>query len=116
MYTRGVHQTIGNMSATKSNTMEIAKIILEQIQYADRSALMAWGAQNFAAISESKEFQGGLSFKVNGLSHKGWVKVCLRWVDDYTIIFINKKRETVKTFEGAYCDMLVPVIDWIEGK
>ena len=115
LYTRSVQQTISKMS-TETNTMEIAKTILGQIQYADRSALMAWGAQNFAAISESKEFQGGVAFQVNGLTHKGWVKVCLRWVDDYTIIFINKKREVVKTFEGAYCDMLVPVIDWIEGK
>lgn len=101
---------------TTTKTMEIAQTILEQIKYADRSALMAWGARNFSAVSESKEFQGGLAFQVNGLTHKGWVKVCLRHVDDYTIIFINKNREVVKTFEGAYCDMLVEVIDWIEGK
>lgn len=104
------------MNTTTSNTMEIARTILEQIQYADRSALMAWGATNFVALSESKEFQGGVTFQVNGLTHQGWVKVCLRWVDDYTVIFINKKREVVKTVEGAFCDMLVPVIDWIEGK
>lgn len=99
-----------------SKTMEIAQTILDQIGYADRMALMAWGARNFSAISESKEFQGGLAFQVNGITHQGWVKICLRWVDDYTIIFINKNREVVKTFEGAYCDMLVDVIDWIEGK
>ena len=101
---------------TTSRTMEIAQIILDQIKYADRSALMAWGAKNFSAISESKDYEGGLTFQVNGLVHQGWVKVCLRWVDDYTITFINKNREVVKTFEGAYCDMLVPVIDWIEGR
>ena len=101
---------------TTERTMEIAQTILQQIKFADRSALMAWGANTFCAISESKEFAGGVSFKVNGLVHKGWVKVCLRWVDDYTITFVNKNRETVKTFEGAYCDMLVPVIDWIEGR
>ncbi len=101
---------------TTSNSVDIAKTIIDQINYADRSALMAWGAQHYAAISETKEFQGGVTFQVNGLTHKGWVKVCLRWVDDYTIIFINKNREVVKTVEGAFCDMLVPVIDWIEGK
>jgi len=101
---------------TSSRTMKIAKTIINQINYADRSALIAWGANSYCAISESKEFEGGVSFKVNGLVHKGWVKVCLRWIDDYTIIFINKNREVVKTYEGAYCDMLVPVIDWIEGK
>lgn len=101
---------------TSSRTMEIAKTIIEQINHADLSALMAWGANSFCAISESKEFEGGVSFKVNGLIHKGWVKICLRWVDDYTIIFINKNREEVKTCDGAYCDMLVPIIDWIEGR
>jgi len=101
---------------TSSRTMEIVKTIIEQINHADRSAFMTWGANSFCAISESKEFEGGVSFKVNGLIHKGWVKICLRWVDDYTIIFINKNREEVKTFDGAYCDMLVPIIDWIEGR
>lgn len=101
--------------STTSRTMVIAKTIMDQIKYADRLALMAWGAKNFAAVSESKEFSGGLSFQVNGLKHKGWVTIKLRWVDDYTIIFTNKKRDVVKTFEGAYCDMLVPVIDWIEN-
>jgi hypothetical protein len=104
------------METSTSNTMEIARAIIEQIKYADRSALWAWGATNFATISESKEFQGGVAFQVNGLTHKGWVKVQLRWVDDYTITFINKKREVVKIVEGAFCDMLVPVIDFIEGK
>lgn len=101
---------------TSERTMEIAQTIMDQIKYADSSALMAWGAKHFAAISESKEYEGGLAFQVNGLIHQGWVKVCLRWVDDYTIIFINKNREVVKMVEGVYCDMLVSTIDFIEGK
>lgn len=100
----------------QQETMQIARIILNQIKYADQSALLAWGASHFSAVTESKEFQGGLSFQVSGIIHQGWVTIKLRWVDDYTIVFTNKKREVVKTFEGAYCDMLVPVIDWIEGK
>ncbi|MEI7594130.1 MAG: hypothetical protein WCK02_00160 [Bacteroidota bacterium] len=99
-----------------NRTMGIAKTIISQIKFTDRSALMAWGAQHFAAVSESKEFQGGVSFQVNGLVHKGWVSIKLRWVDDYTIIFTNRKRDVVKTLEGIYCDQLVEVIDWIEGR
>ena len=101
---------------TTSQTMAIAETILEQIQIGDRYALWAWGATNFLALQESKEYQGGLEFQVNGLTHKGWVKVGLRWVDDYTIVFINQNREVVKTTEEIYCDMLVTAIDWIEGK
>lgn len=101
---------------TTARTMEIAQTILEQIKFTDKWALMSWGASNFAAISESKEFEGGLTFRINGHNEIGWIKICLRWVDDYTVFFINKDRELAKTVQGVYCDMLVDVIDWIEGK
>lgn len=100
----------------ENQSIEIAKTIIQQINYADRSALMAWGAKAFVALPESKEFQGGVQFKVNGLTFKGWVRVELRWVDDYTISFVNKMNEVKHKVEGAFCDMLVPVIDYVEGK
>lgn len=99
---------------TSTQTMEIARTILNQIQYADRTALMAWGASSYAAISPSREYQGGIAFKVLGRKHQGWVKVLLRWADDYTVEFINQERQLIKTSIQCYCDMLVPVIDWIE--
>lgn len=108
--------TTSNTAEIESNTMSIAKTIINQIKYGDRMALMAWGATNFIALNESKEFQGGVRFKVNGLKFKGYVQVQLRWVDDYTISFIKKTGETVKQLEMVYCDMLVDVIDWIEGR
>ncbi|TVZ24096.1 hypothetical protein JM84_3055 [Dokdonia sp. Hel_I_63] len=96
--------------------MEIAKIILGQIKYLDRMALMAWGARNFVALPKSKEFQGGLRFKVNGLKHQGWVTIELTYLDEYTVTFINEDVEVVKVRHGVYCDMLVDIIDYIEGK
>ena len=96
--------------------MEIAKTILEQIKYGDKWALMAYGSRNFVALKESKEFQGGLQFQVNGFKHKGIVRVQLKWIDTYTITFINEKGVTVKEVEDVYCDMLVDVLDYIEGK
>lgn len=96
--------------------MEIARTILEQIKYGDKWALMAYGAKNFIALTESKEFQGGLQFEVNGLHHKGIVRIQLKWIDTYTITFINKRSEIVKEVEDVYCDMLVDVLDYIEGK
>lgn len=98
------------------DTMEIARTILNQIKYGDQWALGSYGATNFAALSENKERSGGLSFQVNGLKHKGWATIELRWVDDYTVIFTNKKREVVKRVEGVYCDQLVEVLDYIEGR
>ena len=99
-----------------NRAIEIAQTIVKQIKYADRSAMMAWGVNRLAAISESKEYAGGVEMSVNGLTHQGWVKVQLSWLDEYTVTFINKSREVVKSVEGVYCDMLVDVIDWIEGK
>ncbi|WP_158729054.1 MULTISPECIES: hypothetical protein [unclassified Flavobacterium] len=96
--------------------MEIAKTIIEQIKYADKWALMAYGSKNFLALPESKDFQGGLQFQVNGLKHKGTVRIQLKWIDTYTILFISKKGDTIKEVKDVYCDMLVDILDWIEGK
>ena len=101
---------------TTTKSAQIARTIINQIQYTDRAAFMAWGASFFHEIAESTEFQGGLGFKVNGRTHKGWVLVKLRWVDDYTVTFVNKKREVAKTVEKVFCDELVSTIDFIEGK
>lgn len=96
--------------------MEIARTILEQIRYGDKWALMAYGATNFIALQETKDFQGGVKFKVNGLKHKGTVMVQLKWIDTYTITFLNNNGDTAKEVEDVYCDTLVDVLDYIEGK
>lgn len=98
------------------NTMEIAKTILNQIKFGDRMFLMAVGATNFACLSENKERMGGLEFKVNGLVHRGWCKIELKFNDTYRILFINKKREVVKTVEECYCDQLIEILDYCEGR
>ena len=100
----------------ENESMQIAKTILEQIKYFDRCALMAWGARNFLALPESKEYRGGLRMNVNGLSFKGIVMVGLTWTDEYEVSFISKSGELQKKYDGVYCDNLVPVIDYIEGK
>ena len=98
---------------TITRTKQISNTIIEQIKYADRFALMRWNSSRFLTVPESNEFQRGISFYVNGLKFKGFVTIKL-WVDDYSITFMNRRKVIVKTFEGAYCDILVPVIDWVE--
>jgi hypothetical protein len=102
------------MSTTATGTMELAKEILNQINCGDRWFLPAVGATNFAATAEKDGFVGGLEFKVNGLNHKGWVKIRLTWADEYEVSFVNRSREVVKTVGGVYCDELVTVLDWVE--
>jgi methylaspartate ammonia-lyase len=96
--------------------MEIARTILEQIKYGYKWALMAYGATNYVVLQETKDFQGGVKFKVNGLKHKGTVMVQLKWIDTYTITFVNNNGVAVKEVEDVYCDTLVDVLDYIEGK
>ena len=101
---------------TQIKSIEIAQTIISQIKSLDRSALMAWGACNFLALPESKEFQGGVRFNVNGLKHKGFILIELRWVDDYTVSFLDKNGFKVHGFENVYADMLVDICDWVEQK
>ncbi|MES2566998.1 MAG: hypothetical protein V4565_09040 [Bacteroidota bacterium] len=100
----------------ETQSLSIAKTILEQIKYADIWFLPAIGAKNFLALPETKMFQGGIRFNCNGLKHKGIVEISLRWVDDYCISFLDKKGNEIKTVHGVYCDMLVDVLDWVEGR
>ena len=101
----------------RARELRIANTIIQQIRYTDHSAMMAWGvSKQVVATKSTKEFQGGIQMCVNGLKHKGYVHVQLRWVDDYVVTFLDKKLKLVKEVTGVYCDMLVDVIDWIEGK
>jgi hypothetical protein len=100
----------------ENQSVQIAKTIIQQIKACDFWFLGAVGAKNYIALPESTEFQGGVRFKVNGLKHKGYVSIELRWADDYTITFLNRTGAVVKTTKGVYCDMLVDILDWVEGK
>ncbi len=97
----------------KNNAMTIQQIIISQIQSIDNWALSAYGSKNFYSIGESSEYQGGLGFSVNGLHHKGEVKILLKWIDVYEIQFLNRS-EIIKQFDDVYCDMLVETLDYIE--
>jgi hypothetical protein len=55
--------------------MEIAKTMIAQINFADKWALMSYGSTNYVALPESKKYQGGLQFQVNGFKHKGVVRI-----------------------------------------
>jgi hypothetical protein len=101
----------------ENRTQQIAKTILDQINFGDKWFLPAVGAKNFYSMSESKEFAGGLGFQCNGLNTSvHWVKIQLRWLDDYSIIFFNKNRETVKIVNGVYCDQLIEILDFVENQ
>jgi hypothetical protein len=98
------------------NTMEIARTILNQINFGDRMFLPTVGARNFASLSSTELRMGGLEFQVNGLVHKGWCKIELKFNDTYRIIFVNRKREIVKTVDECYCDQLIEILDYAEGR
>ena len=95
---------------------DIANTILQQIKYADRLALAAYGARNFIPLPECKIFQGGLKFQCNGLRHRGTVVIQLKWIDIYVVSFLTTNGKVDKVVQNVYCDELVSVLDYIEGK
>ena len=96
--------------------MEIAKTIVAQIKYGDPYFLMAVGAKNLVCLSETKERMGGLEFQCNGLALVGWCKVELKYNDTYRLIFVNRKRQVVKTVDEIFFDQLIEFLDYVEGK
>jgi len=101
------------------NPLEIANTIRDQILASDRSAMMAWGSQQLAALPEKllapgKVQLGGLQFKVNGAKFKGFVIVRLMGDDTYTIVLRKvrgAKVSDIKTLDDVYCDTLMTTID-----
>lgn len=96
--------------------MDIAKTILNQIKILDCWFLIAIGARNYVALDETMNRLGGITFQVNGLKHKGWCTVELTPMDTYRVLFINRKGETIKIVEECYCDQLVSILDFVEGR
>lgn len=93
--------------------MQIAQTILNQINCADRCAMMAWGAKNLVAMEK------GLKFKSSGMvKKKCYVLVELdEGADLYDVSFCRiRKYEWIvdKKVEGVFSDQLVDVIDgWV---
>lgn len=107
------------------DSMQIAKTILEQIKFSDRSALMAWGAKQYLALGEEKRGErmqlGGVQFSVNGLKFKGKVLVRLMANDTYVVeigtINTNPRSKEFGVWKvkaevkEVYCDTLMQTID-----
>ena len=96
------------------NATDIANTIIQQINYADKWALPAYGATNFKVIQSNDKHLGGVSFNVNGFNHKGTVNILLAFNDTYIINFIDKRSQVIKSVDYVYCDMLVDILDYVE--
>lgn len=94
----------------ENQSILIAQTILKQIQYTDRIFLSSIKANNFLALPETKQFSGGLRFGCNARNQQGVIEISLRWVDDYTVSFLNVTGDEIKSIEGVYCDMLVDIV------
>ncbi len=98
----------------RATELSIAQTIINQIKYGDKNAFQNWNtSKHLVALNESKAYQGGLQFVVHTSKLDGFIRVNLRWVDDYTISFLNSDLEEIKSIKGVYCDMLVDIINEI---
>lgn len=120
-----------------TRTKEIANIILDQIKAIDPRALWAWGVKpkSFIALDETDKRLGGLQFDPSNCPHlkRGRVHISLNGLDLYDITVYRWGRQkskfqlspnktsydsvlkVVETFEGAYAEDLVRILDRILG-
>lgn len=70
------------------------------------TVIWSWGFHN------PKPVQNGLSFKVQGFIHQGWVLVEYNEGSDlFDIKLLTDQLREVKFIEGIYVDQLIDVID-----
>lgn len=66
----------------------------------------SWGASNFVNFKNV-----GLSFKVRGHHHKGYVFVALDWSDTFDVHIVSNKGEVLNTYTNVYINELFDTID-----
>jgi hypothetical protein len=85
--------------------MEMANYILSILK-TDLNIVWSWGFHN------PKSLENGLSFKVQGFLHKGWVLVEYNEGSDlFDIRLLTDQLKEVKSIEGVYFDKLINAID-----
>lgn len=91
-------------TALKSQSIEIANTIRQQLLGLGKIKVWSWGANSWKVIPN------GLSFKVQGFKFLGNVSITLMSNDTYTIQLI-KQQKIVKEFTNIYFDEMVDLID-----
>lgn len=72
----------------------------------DLNIVWSWGFHN------PKPLENGLSFKVQGFLHKGWVVIKYNEGSDlFDLKLMTNQLKEVKIIEGVYVDQLIDVID-----
>ena len=85
--------------------MEMTNYILSILKI-NLNVVWSWG------FNSPKPLQNGLSFKVQGFLHRGWVVIKYNEGSDlFDIKLFSDQLEEVKSIEGVYFDELVDVID-----
>jgi hypothetical protein len=85
--------------------MEMANYILSILK-TNLNVVWSWGFHN------PKPLENGLSFKVQGFLHTGWVLVEYNESTDlFDIKLLSNRLKEVKFIEGIYIDQLIDVID-----
>ena len=85
--------------------MEMANYILAILR-TSQNIVWSWG------FNSPKPLENGLSFKVQGFLHKGWVSAEYNEGSDlFDIKLLSDHLKEVKSIEGVCVDQLVDIID-----
>lgn len=92
-----------------------AEETLKQLMYIGSNAqvkFMCWGATNFTVDKKNNiGLSKALRFKVNGLTHKGYVYIALGFSDTYDVYFVKNDGCIIEKKTNIYFDMLNETID-----
>lgn len=88
--------------------LQIATTIREQLYAGGRKIVWSWGAHEWQALPETREYDGGLQFRVKGRLYNGPVHIWLAYDDTYTI---KLKDKAAKELKNIYCNQLTEVVD-----
>lgn len=95
------------------NTKEYAAEVIRQLTY--RSNILIFGSWGAHALRHGNDDLLGvkadfLQMRVKGRKFKGYVRIYLI-ADIYQLVFMNFKKEVVKTIRDVYVDEYVRVLD-----
>lgn len=98
------------------SALEIARTIKAQLHDTGlrRVKVMSWGAHNFSGVTRNTYLPhslGGLTFKVRGRKHQGYVAVLLMPSDTYTVLLMHTDGTIADTIPDVYWDRLTETLD-----
>ena len=96
-----LHQFVKEKGEREFNPQETLNVLTH-----NKLVYWSWGVSK-----RFNMFNKGLSLKVSGRHHKGWVVITLSYLDTYSVYMVSNKGEVKNECHEVYFDQLTEIID-----